>query len=140
MLAGGRATATCGGWAGADADSLGAAGDGGVAGARLGSGVFTIGSGAGGSARATRGGEGGAGRGAGAARGASATRGAGAFAAAGGDGCDSGGATGREGLPRGAFSSGRSGAMSTRRGSPRLTYVGDCRNPGIVTNGTKSSR
>ncbi len=122
MLVGGRATATCGDWLGAVADSLGAACDGGVSGAaRLGSVVFTIGSGAGGSVRATRGGDGGVGRGAGA-RGASGARGAGALAA-GGDGCsrDSGGATGCDGLPRGAFSSGLSGAMSTSRGSPRLT-------------------
>src|SRR3984893_10773170 len=122
MLVGGRSTATCGDWRGAGADSLGVACDGCVSGAgRLGSVVFTIASGAGGSVRATRGGDGGVGAGA-AARGPAGARGAGALAA-GGEGCsrDSGGDTGCDGFPRGALSSGLSGAMSTRRGSPRLT-------------------
>ncbi len=115
MLSGGRATATWGG-AGA-ADWLGSVCDGCSGAAGLGSDVLIMGSGAGSAFATACGGvgAGSVGRGAGA-LGASTAR-AGAGGLGGGLGAGrartSGGATGRDGLPSGAFSSGRSGAWNS---------------------------
>src|SRR5206468_5558016 len=78
-------------------------------------------------------GVGGAGRGAGAGAAAAGVGGIGATLGAGGvggagdaawrGGAGASGPTGREGLPRGAVSFGLSGAMSTRRDSPRLLIM-----------------
>lgn len=140
-MLGGRAAATWGGLGAVGAGALCAVSEADVSGAGgVGSGVFTIGSGDGSDFATARGGAGGwtgAGRGAGATRG-----GAGAIRGGGGVGRAtlSGGATGRDGLPSGAFSSGRSGAMSTRSGSPRFTYGVDWKSPGTTTNGTRTKR